>query len=191
MQLHDRLTEVGDVFSVQGHLARESYHLGSHTFSLPAGLDYDLVITNAGEGILATGMVYADVVGSCDRCLEEARFHIAGEVDGYFLFEEPVGDESCDEEDDLDYYLVEHDAINLTDPVLAALIMETPFVVLCTPACKGLCPVCGSNLNEEDCGHTQQRERERMDNSPFAVLSQLDLTECDHEAQLDITSHDV
>ena len=57
--------------------------------------------------------------------------------------------------------------------------METPYVVLCKEDCLGLCPVCGANLNEEDCGHAaqleQQREDERLASSPFAALRDLKL----------------
>ncbi len=175
VEIKDRLAEVGDVFSVQGHIAQDAYTLGDHNFILPAGIDYDIVLTNAGEGILATGMVHADVIGECDRCLEEAHFHIAGEVDGYFLFDEASVDTSEDDSSDFDYYLVENESINLAEPMMCALVMETPFVVLCKNECKGLCSVCGTNLNEEDCGHAQQIELERLNNSPFAALSQLDI----------------
>ena len=59
--------------------------------------------------------------------------------------------------------------------------METPFVVLCRPGCKGLCPVCGANLNEGDCGHAAQVERDRLATNPFAVLRDLDLGDADDE----------
>ena len=52
-------------------------------------------------------------------------------------------------------------------------------MVLCREDCKGLCPVCGANLNEVDCGHAVQieaeREQDRLDASPFAALRNLDL----------------
>jgi uncharacterized protein len=69
--------------------------------------------------------------------------------------------------------------VDLGEAIRDTLVMETPFVVLCQPDCKGLCPVCGANLNKEDCGHAAQieaqREKERLDASPFAALRDLDL----------------
>ena len=173
--LDARLGEAGDTLPLKGHLDESSYTLGEREFSLPSGIDYDLMLTNAGEGILVTGILTTHVVGTCDRCLSPAEFDVSGEVDEYYLFEEPE-DTGDDDDDELDFSLVSADnTIALSGALLSSLVMETPFVVLCQPDCKGLCPVCGANLNEEDCGHAAQIEEERLKASPFAVLASLDL----------------
>ncbi len=174
--IDDRLANPGDTLSLAGHLDEESYALGEHEFCLPHGIEYDLVLTNAGEGILVTGILKTCAVGECDRCLAPASMDIAAEVDEYYLFEEP--EHPADDEDEADYSLVSSDkTIDLADALLPSLVMETPFVVLCKPDCKGLCPVCGANLNEEDCGHAAQvnrtRSEERLDSNPFSVLAGL------------------
>lgn len=178
--LDARLANPGDTLPVSGHLDERSYRLGEHDFELPAGIDYDLALTNAGEGILVTGMLRCHVLGTCDRCLEDAEFDIAGEVDEYYLFEEPAdaGYDDDDDEDDVDFSLVgADDTIDLSVALSTALVMETPFQVLCRPDCKGLCPVCGANLNEEDCGHGEKIEREREEfdlaANPFSALAGL------------------
>lgn len=174
LALDERLRDPGNSLPLAGHLDEAGYSYAGHDFTLPAGIDYDLVLTNAGEGILATGMLRAHVLGTCDRCLEAAEFDVAGEVDEYFLFEEP--EELGEDEDDADFALVGGDnTVDLTDALAATLVMETPYVVLCRPDCLGLCPVCGHNLNEGDCGHAGQIEEERLASSPFAVLKQLEL----------------
>ena len=147
--LDDRLANAGDTVSYAGHLNEDSYELGEHEFSLPMGIDFDLVLTNAGEGILVTGMLRVDAVGT-----------------------------SADDEDEADYVLVNADkTIDLAEALLPSLVMETPYVVLCKSDCKGLCPVCGCNLNEEDCGHAaqieQKREEEKLASNPFAALKNL------------------
>lgn len=178
LALDARLGEAGDTLPLKGHLDETSYTLGEREFSLPSGIDYDLMLTNAGEGILATGILTTHVVGTCDRCLSPAEFDVSGEVDEYYLFEEPE-DTGDDDDDELNFSLVSADnTIDLSGALLSTLVMETPFVVLCRPDCKGLCPVCGANLNEEDCGHAAQIEEDRLKASPFAVLASLDL---DHD----------
>ncbi len=182
ISLDDRLANAGDTWQYAGHLDEAGYVLGDHEFSLPEGADYDLVLTNTGEGVLATGMLRARVTGTCDRCLEEASFDVDAEVDGYYLFEEP--EQLAEDEDEADFELVSPDrTIDLSGALLSALVMETPFVVLCREDCAGLCPVCGANLNEVDCGHVAEldaaRERERLSASPFAALAGLDLTGSD------------
>jgi uncharacterized protein len=163
------------------HLGLDTFTFGERQFSLPAGIDCDLVLTNAGEGILVTGIARAEMVGTCDRCLDEARLELAAEVDAYYLFHEPdPGVLEQDEEEGPDFELVGADStIDLNDAVDTALIMEIPYVVLCREDCRGLCPVCGENLNHVDCGHAEklaaERERDRIASSPFAVLKDLDL----------------
>lgn len=174
--LDSRLQDPGSTLPVTGHLDETGYSYADHDFELPEGIDYDVMLTNAGEGILATGMLKAHVVGTCDRCLEAAEFDVAGEVDEYFLFSAPDEQEMADDEDEIDFSLVSADnTIDLADAFSSALIMETPYVVLCRPECLGLCPVCGANLNEGDCGHAEQIEQDRLASSPFAVLANLDL----------------
>lgn len=174
--IDERLADPGDTLPVKGHIDQDSYTLGEHEFSLPSGIDYDVVLTNAGEGILASGLLKAHVEGTCDRCLEPAAFDVAGEVEEYYLFEEPVSDDGSesDEEDEVDYALVgADDTVDLTLALQSALIMETPYVVLCRPDCKGLCPTCGANLNEGDCGCASSAASAAMEESPFAVLKDL------------------
>jgi uncharacterized protein len=181
VSLDDRLANAGDTLPVEGHIAIDSFELGERTFQLPEGLDYDVMLTNAGEGILATGILRAHVVAACDRCLDDAHLDVSGEVDEYYLFHEPdPGVMEADEEEGPDYSLVSPDStIDLTDALTAALVMEIPYVVLCREDCAGLCPVCGENLNHVDCGHASQiaaqAEEERLASSPFAALRDLDL----------------
>lgn len=180
--LDERLGNVGDCLEHSVHLDETSCSLGERVFSLDNGIDVDAVLTNAGEGILVTGIVRADVTAPCDRCLDEAHLAIAGELNEYFLFHEPEEGSYLDDEDGPDFSLVGADAtIDLEDAVWSALVMELPYVVLCRDDCKGLCPVCGENLNHVDCGHAakiaEEAERERIENSPFAVLKNLDFGE--------------
>lgn len=179
--LDDRLANVGDTLMLNGRVEQGCFVVGDREFGLPQGMDYDIALTNAGEGILATGILRATVQATCDRCLDDTTFDLAGEVDEYYLFHEPdPGVLEEDEEEGPDFSLVGEDStIDLTDALTSAFVMEVPYVVLCREDCAGLCPVCGENLNRVDCGHArqleEQAEEDRIANSPFAVLKDLDL----------------
>ncbi|MFR3925201.1 MAG: hypothetical protein ACLTXI_08325 [Collinsella sp.] len=47
--------------------------MGEKEYQLQDGIDYDVVFTNAGTGVLLTGMVRAHATGECDRCLSPPR----------------------------------------------------------------------------------------------------------------------
>lgn len=169
-----QLEEIGDCITLTGNLAADSYNVGHDVYRLADGIDYDVVLTNTGGAILLTGIARAQATGECARCLEEAVFDIAGEVEGYYLLPGSDVDTSGDDErgaDEFDH-VDEKGQIDLSVPLLAALVIETPVVLLCREDCRGLCPQCGANLNEGDCEHVGAVE-EVDDDNPFAVLKNL------------------
>ena len=54
--------------------------------------------------------------------------------------------------DDEDVNAFEGDDIELDELVRDTLLAAQPLSNICKPDCKGLCPVCGANLNHGDCG---------------------------------------
>lgn len=174
VDLSDRLENPGESYQLSGHIDVDGYAVGENELTLPEGASYDVVFTNAGDGILVTGIVRASVTGECDRCLEPAAFEVAGEIEEYYLFEEPEDPESYED----GFELIGPDrVIDLGDAISDAVVMDTPFVVLCQPDCKGLCPTCGANLNEGDCGCAEAAEQAWVDSdeNPFAALKGLKL----------------
>ena len=51
-----------------------------------------------------------------------------------------------------DVYEVNGDSFELDEIIREQLILNMDMTVLCREDCKGLCPKCGRNLNEGDCG---------------------------------------
>ncbi len=54
---------------------------------------------------------------------------------------------------DFSYDLRGKAVLDLTDDIRSEIILEYPVKPLCKEGCKGLCQVCGKNLNEGSCGH--------------------------------------
>ena len=175
VELEGLIDNPGESCQRTGTIDIASYTVGEKTFQLPHGISFDAVFTNAGEGILLSGMVRAEVTGTCDRCLDPASFEVSSELQEYYLFHEP---EHADEDEDYEV-LGENRSIDLSLPIMDAVVMDTPFVVLCQPNCKGLCPVCGANLNREQCDCAARAEEERVmgEDNPFAALKNLKFDE--------------
>jgi uncharacterized protein len=55
--------------------------------------------------------------------------------------------------------ILDDDIIDLSELVRQNLVVNLPTAVLCAPACLGLCPGCGKNLNEGPC----QCDTDRID----------------------------
>lgn len=176
IDLTGRCENPGESFAAQGTVDERSYSVGEKEFTIADGISYDVVFTNAGDGILVTGLVRASVEGACDRCLDPASFEVAGEIEEYYLFHEPEDADAYEDGFDL---VGEDRVIDLSGAICDAVVMDTPFVVLCKPDCKGLCPTCGANLNHEacDCAARAAEDRARSDENPFAALKNLKLGE--------------
>jgi uncharacterized protein len=48
--------------------------------------------------------------------------------------------------------------IDLDPIVREQVLLALPVTVLCRDDCKGLCPTCGQDLNERDCGHSEKQQ---------------------------------
>lgn len=83
--------------------------------------------------------------GQCDRCAREAER----------LYRVPVRHilvEELQNEDDEDaFILVENRQLDLRRLTLEDIYLFLPSKFLCTDDCKGICPQCGTNLNEASC----------------------------------------
>lgn len=111
-----------------------------------------------------------DFVAPCARCLAD----VAGTY--RFNFEKTVATpEMLDglDEDKIDGFAVVEDGfLDLDEPAYSLLLSEFPSRVLCEEDCRGLCPVCGCDLNERSCSCKTRETDPRL--SPLsAVLERL------------------
>jgi uncharacterized protein len=42
--------------------------------------------------------------------------------------------------------------LDVTDNIREDILLNYPLKILCKQDCRGLCPICGKNLNDGDCG---------------------------------------
>ncbi len=80
----------------------------------------------------------------CARCLEDVRVHHLFDVSEVFS-------KTRHEEIDEEITLIDSGNIDLGEAVEKAFIGSIPINYLCSDDCKGLCSVCGTNLNLEAC----------------------------------------
>jgi len=66
---------------------------------------------------------------------------------------------------DLDYEFFDGVVIDLDSLVIEQIFLALPVKILCSDRCRGLCPHCGTNLNEESCDCERKTGK-----SPFAAL---------------------
>jgi uncharacterized protein len=93
----------------------------------------------------------------CARCLEPVGNSVAESFD---LIYRPLGVDAAGEErsinaaeTEIGYY--QGEGILLEDVLKEQVLLALPVKQVCKPGCKGLCPQCGTNLNQEKCGCVQ------------------------------------
>ena len=127
----------------------------------PAGdITYHLSAVMAGADLIVTGTASVPLATVCARCLDDIRVTIAVK-DLCFHFEK-----------------VRDLEVDLTDEVREELLLAVPSCFYWSPDCKGICPMCGANLNHASCScDTQQAEPEpdAAAPSPWDQLDALNL----------------
>jgi uncharacterized protein len=134
------------------------------------------------EDYLFQGTVSGTYMGSCDRCLEAVvapfsidvlwNFAQGAELEGLQEFMSAEGEpDDYEEMDPLRAFA--GNEINLAGHVWEEIVLDMPPKVLCGPACKGLCPRCGANLNDGPCACKPGDEPEASKESRFADLRDL------------------
>ncbi|MFH1009672.1 MAG: DUF177 domain-containing protein [bacterium] len=87
----------------------------------------------------------------CDRCLTDFDNLLSAEGKLVFVLSSLPGREKL-KEDELQYISPDTQDIDLSGDLRDILMLSLPTKSLCHDDCKGLCPRCGQNLNEGDCG---------------------------------------
>lgn len=101
----------------------------------------DLRLESASGGVVASGRVRGMWSATCSRCLTPLRQDFDLRLQEVFE-DDPVEDET---------YPIRNDEIDLEQPLRDLVVPDLPQVPLCQPQCRGLCPFCGTNLNEAAC----------------------------------------
>lgn len=101
--------------------------------SFPNPVEYDLWAQLQGRALLVTGKVWSAAQLRCSRCLK--LFPQRVEAAEFVLHQELQGE----------------DFVDLTPQMREDMLLQLPQRALCQPACKGLCPVCGKDLNGGAC----------------------------------------
>ena len=95
------------------------------------------------------GEIICHIDGFCDKCLNKTSKAVSLDFDQIFY------KDSSDEED---AYVYTDSRLDITKAICDEIALSLPTSWLCKDDCKGLCPKCGVNLNEQQCSCDTSRE---------------------------------
>lgn len=120
----------------------------------------DMTVTREYENIRVTGRISVPLALSCSRCLAEFTSFVDTSFTIFFRKESAITASTEEElelgEMDLLSSVYSGDEIDLTHEIEEQVAMEIPSKPLCSDDCKGLCHVCGIDLNTSSCSCSQE-----------------------------------
>jgi len=125
----------------------EPFELGGERYlPVPHEVAADLSIAQATSGLVLGLRFDVRLHGPCMRCLADAVVDVHVDAREYHAADESAGPELRSD------YVVE-DQLELSTWARDAIALALPDQILHAPDCKGLCPVCGKDLNVEPHEH--------------------------------------
>jgi len=118
-------------------------------------IEGDVTVIREYDHIRVAGRITAPLALSCSRCLADYSSFIDTSFTIFFRKESPITPSVEDElelgEMDLLSSSYSGDEIDLTHEIEEQIAMEIPLKPLCSEECRGLCHVCGIDLNTSSC----------------------------------------
>jgi uncharacterized protein len=105
------------------------------------------------EDIRLVGSFATEMETHCARCLEAVDNRVSESFDLVYRPQgvDARGDEASINEAETEIGYYQGEGLLLEDVLKEQILLALPVKQVCNPACKGLCPQCGTNLNTGSC----------------------------------------
>ena len=122
-------------------------------FDFETPLQSEVKIQKAGQSVLITGRIQTNLRLQCVRCLKEFTYPLSNEFD---LTLHPSKEAPSEEEtelgrEEMESSFFEGGEIHLSEIACEQVFLEIPYQPLCQEGCRGLCSICGKDLNLSPC----------------------------------------
>jgi uncharacterized protein len=124
-----------------------------HRVLVPGGVK--LKVDRITGGYMVSVSMDAKVYGVCVRCLSEAVLEVHAEQQEFA----PTAKDTWEDAEISEF--VKDLVVDVDGLAREALILAVPAQVLCVESCKGLCPLCGEDLNKGSCACSENTIDER------------------------------
>ena len=133
----------GAVKQFSGNVELGTFDFMGSTLEFKTPLCVEGAIHNIGGTLEISAHITGEYLTTCSRCGAEVKETLAAE-----LFES-IGDDFS--ELDEECIVVSGNVIDISGSIEACIFGSIPMQFLCKEDCKGLCPICGTDLNKNEC----------------------------------------
>ncbi len=145
---------VGEREDFEFSLDMSSVEIWSHK-PIPSPVKIEGAVFNRSSIVTLAYKASFNISTFCDRCLSPFDKELS------FSFEYTLVKELQDSDME-GYILVEGDFLDLGELCESDVVLNLPLKFLCRDDCKGLCSVCGKNLNQSECDCLKQEIDPRL-----------------------------
>ncbi len=149
INLSEIMSIKGNVEHIQAPIELESFCMEGIEYPFASKSFADLTLTHIGERkVKVEGEAKLSLLIPCNRCLEEVETWFDLKISQDLDFKQGTDDriEELDEKNYINGYNLDVDLL-----VYNEILIDFPMKVLCDEDCKGICKVCGTNLNKSSC----------------------------------------
>jgi uncharacterized protein len=150
----DKLDEAGEPFSHR--YAPDALDLGDNRAQSTGEAVIEGRASRKRERVRLQGKVRAALEINCDRCLKGVPYILEEKFDVAYAPADSETEKHELQAEDLETDVFEGEFIEIDNVAREQILLHLPARILCKEDCKGLCPVCGADLNETDCGCEQK-----------------------------------
>lgn len=122
-----------------------------------APVHVQLQVNNTGKSLLVNGTIHTELKAQCGRCLEPFHYSVHQDYEDEWVFATQATEEQMETA-----LIFQKDEIELTERILEQIVLALPMRFICSSECKGLCPVCGVDLNVKSCDCVQENIDPRL-----------------------------
>ena len=131
-------------------------------FRFPRAVDVRLSYYRSGAELFFQGWIGGAIEGRCSRCLKSYSFPLEKEFE-FVLVPDPDSPKNRElNRDEMGLSFYREEEINLAPFIREQVLLALPIRPLCGEECRGLCPGCGADLNDDPCRCPPLRGDPRM-----------------------------
>ncbi|NSW89791.1 MAG: DUF177 domain-containing protein [Firmicutes bacterium] len=119
-------------------------------YTLPGNVSFKGTLTRLKGLLNFVGIIKFEYDINCYRCLNNIHGNMSIGVNENILNAARVTPQD-------DVFTYEGDYLDIDIILKNYIILNLPMKQICSDECKGLCPICGSNLNEGKCSCSEER----------------------------------
>lgn len=144
--LADLKDKQGSYVNYQFIVSPESVKIENENFSFKDSITLDIAVSYTGKALNLKGCFKTKIELPCSRCLKSFIYQLENDFQEKF---QHVSSESEEEPQNEDFFRGE--VFNLKGILREVILLALPLKPVCSSNCKGLCQICGQNLNISNC----------------------------------------